>query len=46
MPYLAIGILAVVFRVESMGEGGQCLIGVKRQVALSVITYDLLINVY
>lgn len=46
IPYCAIGVLAIVFRVDSLDSNGRCLIGIERQTSILVIVYDLLINVF
>jgi len=44
-PYAAIGILAIIFRVDEIQDDRRCRIGVGRQTAILVIVYDLVINV-
>jgi len=45
LPYCVIGVLAIIFRVNDIDPNGRCLIGVERQTSISVIAYDLVINV-
>ena len=45
LPYWAVGVLAIIFRVNELDESGRCLIGVERQTSILVIVYDLFINV-
>jgi hypothetical protein len=46
LPYCAIAVLAIVFRVSVLDNTGRCLIGVERQTSILVIAYDLVINVF
>jgi hypothetical protein len=45
IPYCAICVLAIIFRVDSIASDGRCLIGVERQTSILVIAYDLIVNV-
>ena len=45
LPYVVIGLLAVIFRVDNIQSDGKCMIGIQRQTSMLVLVYDLVINV-
>ena len=45
IPYLVIAALTVKFRVDKIDTKGRCIIGMQRQTAIFIISYDFVINV-
>ena len=45
IPYLVIAGFTIKFRVDKMDTEGRCIIGLQRQTAIFIISYDFIINV-